>query len=355
MTEDRNHTLRNLLRPYAGSLSIGVVAVLLEGAAGLAEPWPLKIVLDNVLKSKPGQGWLNQFILAVAGADKFAILNMAAVSVLIIATVGAIFAYTEKYLTTTVGQHVMHDLRQTLYSHIQRLSLDYHDKTQTGELIGCLTSDIEAIQSFISSGMLGALGNSLALLGMIAVMLCLNWRFTLVALSVAPLLFVIVFRYTRRIKAASREVRKKEGEMVSVIQEVLSSTRVVKAFAREDHEQRRLEEESLETVEIAMRVRGLKVRLSPIVDIIVAFGTCLVLWFGGRMALSGALSTGSLVLFIWYLGRMYKPMRELSKMTDGYAGLRPGTSALTKSWLRTMWSKTSRERGGLTQFAVRSN
>ena len=92
-------------------------------------------------------------------------------------------------------------------------------------------------------------------------MFYLNWRFTLIALSVAPVLFVVVYTYTRRIKKASREVRKKEGEIVSVIQEVLSSIRVVKAFAREDYEQRRLEEESLESVEIALRARSLKAKL----------------------------------------------------------------------------------------------
>jgi subfamily B ATP-binding cassette protein MsbA len=95
--------------------------------------------------------------------------------------------------------------------------------------------------------------------------------------------------------------------------------RVVKAFGREEFEQRRMAEESRESIEIALRVRGLKVKLSPMVDMIIAVGTCLVLWFGGRMALTGSLSAGSLVLFIWYLGRMYKPMRELSKMTDAYS------------------------------------
>ena len=101
-------------------------------------------------------------------------------------------------------------------------------------------------------------------------MFYINWRFTLIALSVAPVLFAVVYTYTRRIKKASREVRKKEGEIVSVIQEVLTSIRVVKAFAREDYEQRRLEEESLESVEIALRARSLKAKLSPLVEIIVA-------------------------------------------------------------------------------------
>ena len=312
-------TLRHLLRPHAAGLIIGVVAVLVESAANLAEPWPLKLVLDNVLKSKPAHGWLNQLIFSAAGTDKVAILKFAALAVLAIAAVGAVSSYTEKYVTTSLAQWVMHDLRRTLYSHIQRLSLGFHDQKQTGDLISRLTSDIDAIQNFIASGLLGALINSLTLVGMMAVMFCLSPRFTLIALSVAPLLFAVVFHYTRRIKKATREVRKKEGEMVSVIQEVLSSMRVVKAFGREEFEQRRLAEESRESIQIALQVRGLKVKLAPMVDMIIAVGTCLVLWFGGRMALTGSLSAGSLVLFIWYLGRMYKPMRELSKMTDAYS------------------------------------
>jgi subfamily B ATP-binding cassette protein MsbA len=178
---------------------------------------------------------------------------------------------------------------------------------------------VEAIQSFIASGLLGSLANALTLIGMAALMIWVNWRFTLVALSVTPLLFVIIFSYTRRIKSASREARRKEGEMASLIQEALSLNRVVKAFAGESHEEKRLATESLEAVGIAGRVHGLKMRFAPLVDIIVAAGTSSVLWLGGRMVLRGALSTGSLVLFIWYLGRMYKPMKELSKVTDVYS------------------------------------
>jgi ATP-binding cassette subfamily B protein len=293
--------------------------VLGEGVANLLQPWPLKIVLDNVLKSQPLHGWLNQKILAWVGDDKLRIIEFAALAVLVIAILDAVSSYTEKYITTSVGQWVTHDLRRTLYSHIQRLSLAYHDQKQTGDLISRVTTDIDAIQSFINSGLLSSLVNGLTLVGMLVVMLYLNWRFTLIALSIAPVLFAVVYTYTQRIKKASREVRKKESEIVSVMQEVLSSIRVVKAFAREDYEQHRLEEESLEGVEIALRARSLKAKLSPLVDLIVAVGTSLVLWFGARLALSGDLSAGSLVLFIFYLGKMYKPMQELSKMTDSYS------------------------------------
>jgi subfamily B ATP-binding cassette protein MsbA len=316
----RKLTTRELLRPHTKSLALGILAAVGSGIANLLEPWPLKIVLDNVLKSKaPASGWLNRLFFSIAGGDKLAILEFAAIAVMAIAVIGGLCAYAEKLLTTSVGQWVMHDLRQTLYFHIQRLSLAYHDRKQTGDLISRVTSDIDAIQTFIASSLLDALVDVLTLLGMVGVMSYINWRFTLIALSVAPPLAMVVFVYTRNIKKASREVRKKEGEIVSVIQEVLTSIRVVKAFAREDYEQRRLEDESLENVEIALRARSLKARLAPLVSVIVAAGTGLVLWFGSRMVLAGSLEPGSLILFIFYLGKMYKPMQDLSKMTDAYS------------------------------------
>jgi ATP-binding cassette subfamily B protein len=148
------------------------------------------------------------------------------------------------------------------------------------------------------------------------VMLYLNWQFTLIALAVAPLLFFQVYTLTRRIKNAMRAVRKKESEVVSVVEEALSSIRVVKAFATERYEERRLEKETLESMDMTLRARRFKASLTPAVDIIVACGTCIVLWYGARLVISGELTAGSLVVFLLYLGKMYKPMRDLSKMTD---------------------------------------
>jgi ATP-binding cassette subfamily B protein len=311
--------IRELLKPHLPALLFGFLAVAGEGAANLLEPWPLKIVLDNVLRSQQSHAAIMQRIQMLVGTDKLAMLKFACFAVLAIAALDAICTYGEKYLTTSVGQWVTYDLRRTLYSHIQKLSLAFHDQKQTGDLISRVTSDIDAIQSFITQGLLGVLINVITLLGMVGVMFYLNWRFTLIALSVAPVLFAIVFSYTRRIKKASRAVRKKEGEITSVVEEVLSSIRVVKAFAREDYEVKRLDEQSLEGVEVALRARGLKAKLTPIVDLIVAVGTCLVLWFGARLVLNGKLSAGEMVVFILYLAKMYKPMQELSKMTDTYS------------------------------------
>ncbi len=321
MSNERKRSSRaflTLLRPYKGLLIAGFLAACGESLVDLIEPWPLKIVLDNVIQNRPLAHWLRG-ILAFEGVSKLTILALAAAAALLIAAIGALCAYGEKHFITTVAQWITHDLRKTLYFHIQRMSLSYHDHTRTGDLISRLTSDIDAVQSFITSGLLGAVVNVLTLTGMVGVMFYLNWRFTLIALSVAPVLFLVIFRFTRKIKKLSREVRKKEGQIVSIAEEALSSIRVVKAFAREDYEQRRLEEESLATVEVALSARNLKAKLTPVVEIIVAAGTSLVLWFGARMVLGGSLSTGSLVVFIFYLKKMYKPMQELSKTTDTYS------------------------------------
>jgi len=307
--------ITDLLFPHWFTLSLALIAVIGESLTDLLEPWPLKIVFDYVFGSKRMAGWLAG-VVGWIGTDKFSILNFAVVAVLLIAVFGALSSYFEKYLTTSVGQWVMHDLRRVLYSHIQRLSLSFHDQKRTGDLISRVTSDIDAVQNLISQVLLGMLVNVLTLVGMVGVMFYLNWEFTLIALLVAPGLFLVVYHFTHRIKKASRAVRRKEGEVVNVLEEVLSSIRVVKAFAREDFEQKRFERQSLKSVEAALEARSIKAKLPPIVEIIVACGTCLVLWYGARLVLSGALTSGDLLVFLLYLGKMYKPMRELSKMTD---------------------------------------
>jgi subfamily B ATP-binding cassette protein MsbA len=309
-------SLARLIRPHWKALALAFAAVLAETLGDVLEPWPIKIVIDNILQSKKLPHWLAGFIEHTFGHEKLPILNFAVAAVVAIAVFGAIGSYLEKYLTTSVSQWVTHDLRKTLYNHIQRMSLAQYDETQTGDLITRVTSDINAVQDFINSALLGMVVNVLTLVGMIGVMLYINWRFTLIALSIAPALFVVVYSFTRKIKKASRAVRKKESELLSVVQEVLTSVRVVKAFAREDFEVERFEGYSLENVETALRARSIKARLSPIVDVMVAIGTCLVLGYGARLALRGELSAGILVVFLLYLGKMYKPMRELSKMTD---------------------------------------
>jgi subfamily B ATP-binding cassette protein MsbA len=315
----KDFTVLHLLQPHWRALLAGLLAVGAQTVADLLEPWPLKVVLDSVLHMKKSPDWLSRSINSTFGQDSFSILKFTALAVIVIAVIGAVGTYIEKQTITAVGQRVMHELRRTFYWHIQRLSMSYHDNKRTGDVISTVTNDIDSIQSAVSSGVLDALYYALVLFGMIGVMLYLDWRFTLIALSVLPLLFLVVYTFTRKIKQASRALRKKEAEIVSTLQEVLSSIRIVKAFGREEYEQKRFEEESIESVDLALRARDIKAKLSPAVDIIVACGTALVLWFGARQALNGRLTPGVLVVFFLYLGKMYKPMRELSKMSDTYS------------------------------------
>src|SRR5690349_4446779 len=157
--------ITDLLYPHWGALSLAFIAVLGESITDLLEPWPLKIVFDYVFGSKRMPDWLASTVSYI-GTDKFSILNFAVVAVIVIAVFGAVSSYFEKYLTTSVGQWVMHDLRRVLYHHIQRLSLAYHDQKPTGALISTVTSDIDAIQDFISQALLGILVNILTLVGM---------------------------------------------------------------------------------------------------------------------------------------------------------------------------------------------
>jgi ATP-binding cassette, subfamily B, bacterial len=297
-------------------LTVALVAVTFESLADVLEPWPIKIVLDYVIGSKHLPAWLGSLAGIIPGNDKHEILIFAAIAVIVVAIVGAFSSYTEDYLTTKVGQWVMHDLRHDPYHHIQRLSFSDYDKQRTGDLISRITSDIDAVQDFVSSALLGIVMDVITLAAMIAIMFSLNLRFTLIALAIAPLLFLEVYSITLRSKRATRAVRKKQGEIVAVAQETLSSIRVVKAYAREDYEEQKLEKETLESIRMALDARKIKARLSPVVDVIVAIGTCLVLWYGARLVLAGELTAGALVVFVMYLGKMYKPMRDLSKMAD---------------------------------------
>jgi ATP-binding cassette subfamily B protein len=313
----RRLSFRRLLRPHWRLLAVAFGAMLVESAASLAEPWPLKIIFDHVLGSKPPPRWLSAWL--GTGYDRLTLLDAAAIAVIVIAVLGAVSSFAQKYLSTTVAMRLGYDLRQMVYHHVQGLSLSFYEQRRTGDMVVRLTSDIDAAESFISSAVLGILFDVITLVGMVAVMFYLDWRFSLIGLSVTPILFVVVYRFTRRIKKATRAVKQQESTLASVVQESISSIRVVKAFAAEDVEEARLDRESRENVALSLQARSVKARLSPLVEVLVAIGTCLVLWFGVRLVLSGALTSGALLVFVLYLGKMYKPMKDLSKMTDTWS------------------------------------
>jgi ATP-binding cassette subfamily B protein len=317
MKQARELNFISLFKPHAKWLALALAAVIGETLAGLLQPWPMKILFDHI--SRTGTGHRTPDRLLPPDIEPQTVLLLVAISVVAVAIVGALCSYAQKYATTSVGQWVTHDLRTRLYAHVQSLSLGYHASTQTGDLIARLTTDIDTVQSFVVSSALDLVVDCLTLTGIVSVMFFLNWRFTSIALLVAPALFGLTYSLTRRSKRASRELRGTESEIVSLLQEVLSAIGVVKAFGREEDEKRRLEAKSRQAVEIALRARSIKAKLSPLVEVVAAIGTALVLWYGGDLVLTGRLSAGSLVVLIWYLGKLYKPMQDFARLTDSYA------------------------------------
>jgi subfamily B ATP-binding cassette protein MsbA len=291
--------------------------MVIETAMSLASPWPLKIVLDSVFGSEPVPAVIAWAV--GADADRLTLLNFAVAATVVIALLQASNAYLNAYYTVSIGQWVAHDLRQGVYAHLQRLSMSYYDRQQTGPLISTITDDINTVQDFVSTSLLDLVIDSLMILGMLGVMLWLNWRFTLVALAVTPLVLVFVYRLRSTIRTATHDVRRRQSELVSIVQEGLGAIRVVKAFGQGQFERERLRAKSRESVEAALYARRVRSLLGPVVTSFVAIGTAAVLWFGARQVLEGAMTAGALVVFMTYLGRLFRPIQSLSRASTNIA------------------------------------
>jgi ABC-type multidrug transport system fused ATPase/permease subunit len=312
--------IRDLIKPYRWILVIVLLAMLVETAMSLAGPWPLKIILDNVVASHHFPDLLAQLLARVLGdAGKMHIAALAAIAFVAIAGIGALASYVDNYYTESVGQWVAHDLRIRTYHHLQRLSLQYYDNHQVGTLLSTITTDIGTIQNFASSGTLGILVDLFTIVGMLGLMFWLNWDFALVAVTATPLLLVFVVRFKKAVKKATKEVRKNQAEIVAVVEQGLESERVVQAFGREDLEEARLGKISWATVESALKARRVKSLLSPVVAVTVAVCTAFVLWRGASLILRGAMTAGVLTIFLSYLNKFFKPVQDLAKMTNTIA------------------------------------
>ena len=219
--------LHTLLRPYWKLLALAFAAMLLESATDLLEPWPLKVILDHVIGSKTAAAMAGR--MADDSESRLTVLNAAIAAVIAIALRGRGELVYGKVSVDDDRQAGRVRPRHALYHHVQRLSLSFYEHRQTGDMVVRLTADIDAVEDFISGAVLGIVLDVVTLVGMLAVMFYLDWRFALIGLSVAPVLFVMVFRFMRRIKEATREVKKRESELASVVQESIASARVVKA------------------------------------------------------------------------------------------------------------------------------
>jgi ABC-type multidrug transport system fused ATPase/permease subunit len=239
--------VRELVRPYHGWLVVVFIAMLIETAMSMAAPWPLKVVIDNVLGSHPLPESLRWIHDLPFGQSKMGLAAVAGLGVVLIAVIGAVATYIDNYYTESVGQWVANDVRIKIYDHLQRMSLGYYDHQQTGVLLPTITNDVATVQNFASSATLDILVDLLTIVGIVGLMFWLNWDFALVAVGVTPFLLLFVARFKKAVNKAQHQVRLHQADIVTVVQQGLESMRVVKAYGRQDLEESRLAEVSQAT------------------------------------------------------------------------------------------------------------
>lgn len=308
-----------MVRPYKKWLLIIFMAMVVETCMSLATPWPLKIIIDNVIGHRPLPGWLTWMDAVFPSENRVQFAAVAAITVIFLAAIGSVASYIDNYFTESVAQYVSNDLRRRIYHHLQRLSLTYYDTHQTGKLLSTLTSDVSTIQDFASSTLMNIVVDSLTIVGMLGIMFYLNPGFTMVAIVVTPFLLFFVARFKKAMKKATHEVRLDQSNMLAVLQQGLESIRAVNAFGRQQLEEDRLKKVSLETVGAALKARKVKSALSPIITVTIAFCTSLVIWKGTDLALRGIMTVGSLTVFLWYMNKFFSPVQDLAKMTSNLA------------------------------------
>jgi len=311
--------IRSLIRPYRFWVIIVFAAMMVETLMSLAAPWPLKIVLDNALGHHKLPEWLEWVHDLGIDRDTMGLALFAGLATIVLAALDAIADYIDNYYTESVGQWVAHDLRIRIYDHLHRLSLGYYSTHQTGALLSTLTSDVSTVQDFASSATLSIIVDMMTIVGMLGIMFWLNWDFALIAIGVTPFLLLFVMRFKKAVKEATRDVRKRQSEIVAVAQQGLGSVRSVRAFDREDLEASRMDEASRATVQAALKARRIKSLLSPVVSIVVAMCTAFVLWRGTALILTNVMTIGALTVFLAYLAKFFKPVQDLAKMTNTIA------------------------------------
>ena len=301
-----------------GGLCLAALCMLGSIAAELLSPWPLKIIFDHILLEKPLPAFLSPMDSVLESGKGLAVAAISAGILLIAAFKGA-FAYGQLYVTSRIGYQLVYTLRRELFAHLQRLSLAFHNRARTGELLTKVTSDTNTLKDVYSGAALEFGSQVLTVIGMFTVLFLLNWKLSLIVLATFPLLCYAVFAIYRQIKASARKQREREGRIAARISEVLGSVQLVQAFARERHEQNRFDAESSETLAESVRTARLEARASRTVEIINAFGIWAAVLFGALRVIAGEMTPGEVLIFTAYLSAMYKPLRNMAKLSTQFS------------------------------------
>ena len=314
----KNHGERRLLRrllgemrPYLLYFALIFVVSLSSIPLTLITPYSLKIIVDSVLSSQPLPSFMTTIVPGLANLSKDYLIALA-IGILLATTV---FIYLQSllsiWLNNKIGNRVTLEMRARLFRAMQRLSIAYHDKKGTTDSTYSIQYDAPSFQWFTIDDLIPLVTSILTVVGMVVVMIFLDWQLALVALLVTPLFFGFTLVYQRRLRKQWRQVKTSESAAMSVVQESLTAIRIVKAFGQEEHENERFVSRSSESAKAALRVylQGGIYDLS--IGVVTAIGIAAVLFFGIRHVQFGILSLGELLILNYYLTQLYSPMKTI--------------------------------------------
>ncbi|MBO6304284.1 MAG: ABC transporter ATP-binding protein [Selenomonadaceae bacterium] len=285
------------IRPYLKRLFLAVLFIVLAASANLYLPWIIKDMVDDVLAAK-----------------NMVMLNFIAVSIVVVFVFRGIFYYGQSYLVSYIGQRVVIDIREVLFRKFQRLPIAYFDKHQTGETMSYLTNDVNAMQNALVDNLIEAVTESAILVGSLIMMVYLDWKLSLLTLTVIPLVGQAMKIFGRKIKITAKVIQERLADITSLLQESISSIRVVKSFVREDYEIKRFCKENDLNFQAAMKNIQLTSMLTPTVELLAAIAVTFIVWFGGYEVVNGEITAGALIAFLTYAVNLANPVKRLSRV-----------------------------------------
>jgi len=305
------------LKAHRWRIAWALLQVLLIAGFELLKPWPLQIVIDNALGSKP-------FPIAALSLSPVKLLLLACVGMVVVHFGAGVLTLLHNYTAIRIGQDMVNDLRSALYAHLQRLSLAFHSRQRVGDLLYRLTADSFAVQTMIMNGALPILSALVLLAGMLVVLFPLDPTLTVLALTVVPVLFALIALFNRKIVQIAGDVRTTESRVYSLVQWAMSSIKLVQAFTKVEEEHRRFMGASRESLQATLRLYSWQTLYSGTVNLVIAAGTAIVVFAGAQAVISGTLSIGQLIVFISYLAQLYAPINQITQSWGLIAGARVG-------------------------------
>jgi subfamily B ATP-binding cassette protein MsbA len=260
-------------------------------------PWIIKDLVDQVLSEKD--------------AEK---LTYIALSVVVIFLFRGFFFYGQSYLISYVGQRVVIDIRREVFKKIQRLSMAFYDKNKTGTIMSYVTNDVSALQSGLVDNIVEMITETVILIASIVAMIYLDWKLFLFSLCTFPVVIMFIDFFGKKIRASGSRIQGATADLTSILQEVVSSARVIKSFVREAYEIDRFEAQNMHNFRAQMKYVKLSATLTPTIEFVAAIGVTMILWFGGNSVIDGDITAGALVAFLTYAVNISNPIKRLSKV-----------------------------------------